>query len=161
MSLENLLQRAARAYHRFFGTVRLQEMEKLCLEAWQASLNHDERSILADQLARVALVQRQAKGAKVCFYFEGDANSRRAGQPSERMFENRAPDQHVADVILVVQAAASGQALRVKIMVHRGRLFSLEFPKRPDRYLEQHGMKGSPLRVREVIKTGSLGGQTA
>jgi hypothetical protein len=60
------------------------------------------------------------------------------------------PDLHVATVALAVDDGPIDQALRAKLFLHRGRFFSIEFPKRPDRLVQQRGVQLKELRAVEV-----------
>ena len=118
--------------------------EKMCLDAWREVLRADARAILDEQLASVRLVQRQAEGAKLCFFYPEHATSRH--------FPCTAPDLHAATVVLADMARKDDpvKQMRVKIYLHRGRFFSIEFPKRPSRYAEQHGLSIQALEVLTV-----------
>ncbi len=125
-----------------FNRTTLLAFEQLCFDAWRSSLVDDAREILDKQLTTVRLIQRQAGGAKVCFYY-------RNGEPSVSLQPDR-PDLHAATVVLKKQAGTTEQTMRVKVFVHRGRFFSLEFPKRPERYAQQHGIDLKELIIAHV-----------
>lgn len=118
--------------------------EKMCLDAWRERLHDDARSILDEQLRGVRLIQRQAEGAKLCFYYPEGSTSRR--------FSSMDADLHVATVVLADLAHKDDplKRLRAKIFLHRGRFFSIEFPKRPNRYAEQHLLSVEALDVLTV-----------
>jgi hypothetical protein len=116
---------------------KLNVLDQMCLDSWRRTLPPDMDALLAHQLTHVRLIQHQAGGGKVCFYYRDD---------DEKLFPNRRPDLHVATVTLGVRGSTElGAKMRVRVFVHRGRLFSLEYPKRPDRYLEQHHISPSLL----------------
>jgi hypothetical protein len=125
-----------------FNRSTLLPHDQLCLDSWRASLSAAAREILDKQLAVIRLIQRQAGGAKVCFYYRDDA-------PCPLLHPDR-PDLHAATVVLQKPRGSEAQTMRVKIYVHRGRFFSLEFPKRPDRYALQHEMTLQELQVARV-----------
>ncbi len=125
-----------------FNRSTLLPHEQMCLDSWRASLPEAAREILDKQLAVVRLVQRQAGGAKVCFYYRDDA-------PLALLHPDR-PDLHAATVVLQKPGGSEAQTMRVKVYVHRGRFFSLEFPKRPERYVQQHEMTLQELQVARV-----------
>jgi len=141
--IEVLFDKLAKLHFRLFGSKRLKPNEQLCLDAWRASLPENSRSVLEAQLKSAYLVQRQAGGAKVCFFYPDNVLA--------PLFKNQEPNHHVATVVLRATENSEKQRMAVKIFVHRGRFFSIEFPKRPERYLEQHGMKGMPLQVADVV----------
>lgn len=116
--------------------------EQLCFDSWRASLSEAARGILDKQFAAVRLIQRQAGGAKVCFYYRDDA--------ALSLLHPDRPDLHAATVILQKPGGSETQVMRVKVYVHRGRFFSLEFPKRPERYVLQHEMTLQQLQVARV-----------
>lgn len=137
--MERLLSLLASIHNRLFGNKRLLPHEQLCLDSWRDELTDQARGILDAQLASAQFIQRQAGGAKVCFFWrKGDAPP---------LFGHTAPDLQVATVIL---KASNGMQMAAKIFTHRGRFFSIEFSKRPRRYMEQHGMAGLPLQLEEV-----------
>jgi hypothetical protein len=125
-----------------FNRTTLLPHEQLCLDGWRASLPEAAREILDKQLAAVRLVQRQAGGAKVCFYYRNDVPF--------PLFSADQPDLLAAVVVLQKPQGTEAQTMRVKVYVHRGRFFSLEFPKRPERYVVQHGMALQELQVARV-----------
>ncbi len=125
-----------------FNRSTLLPHEQLCFDSWRASLSEAARAILDKQLAAVRLIQRQAGGAKVCFYYRDDVQC--------PLLHPDAPDLHAATVVLQKPGGSETQAMRVKVYVHRGRFFSLEFPKRPERYALQHEMILHELQVARV-----------
>ncbi len=66
------------------------------------------------------------------------------------LFENVQPDLHVATILLRADGGSKDQTMRVKIFVHRGKFFSIEFPKRPERYMQLHHMQTDKLQVAAV-----------
>jgi hypothetical protein len=145
---ESLLDRIAAAATRLVSSKRLRAYERLVVDAWRASLRPDARVLLDKQLEAVRFVQRQAGDAKVVFYYDSKANT-----PE---FRNLNPDLHVATVVLRPADGGKGQFLKVKIFLHRGRFFSLEFPKRPSRYLHLHNVKMETLHIDRVDEVVSL-----
>ena len=126
-----------------FGSTRLLPLEELCFTAWRQTLPEDTRAILEGQLEQAAYIERQAGGAKAIFRYP-------SGKP-DTLFANTAPDQVAAKVILGASVDARPEhTFGVKLFVHRGRLFSIEFPRRPDRLLEKHGLTESELHVIRV-----------
>ena len=145
---ESLLGRLAAAAARLVSSKRLRGHERLVLDAWRGSLRPDARLVLDKQLEAVRFVQRQAGDAKVVFYYDGKADI-----PE---FQNLNPDLHIATVVLRPADGAKEQFLKVKVFIHRGRFFSLEFPKRPSRYLQLHHMKMETLHIDRIEDAGSL-----
>lgn len=143
--IEEFLKKIASLHHVVFGGRELRSHEQICLEAWRATLPEDGRRVLDAQLAAVRLIQHQAGGAKVCFYYKDGVKV--------PLFSVDQPDVHVATVVLrSVDDAGESPTMRVKLFVHRGRFFSIEFPKRPERYMQQHGMRSEALQVAAVEK---------
>jgi hypothetical protein len=136
-----LLRVLGRLYYRLFGNKRLTSIERLTLDAWRGELSARTKEILDAQLQAAVFAQRQAGGLKICFYYPDLG----AGP----VFRDQRPDLHVATVILT-DAQAPGSEMKVKVFLHRGRVFSLEFPKRPWRYLELHEMHSETLRAERV-----------
>lgn len=136
------------AVSRIFGSNTLLPYEQLCMDAWRASLPEPASAILDVQLSMVNQVQRQAGGAKICFYY--------TEVEKVPTFSANAPDLHVAFVVIRSPNGIAAQQMRVKIFLHRGRFFSIEFPKRPDRYFRQHQMDPHQLEVDHVEHTHSI-----
>jgi hypothetical protein len=142
MSMASIVKTVLDLYHRAFPETQLLNHEQLCLDAWENTLSSNARDILGLQLATSYYVQRQAMGAKVCFYYPDGKEM--------PLFANRDPDVHAATVTLRTDDGSNLQRMPVKIFVHRGRFFSIEFPKRPKRFLGQHSMNNRPLEVDKV-----------
>lgn len=149
--MDQIIRLIAKFYQDIFGKRELLPIEKLCLDAWRQSLSGEVKNIIDKQLSHLKSIQRQAGGAKVCFYFN------EGGQFPH--FSRVDPNLHVATVTLE-DGVESSSSMEVRIFVHRGRLFSVEFPKRPQRYLEQHMMSDSMLRVGSVSLKCDLRGVT-
>jgi len=139
MMSRSILNWVAHSWNRLFTGKKLLPYERLVLDAWRASLPEEGQRILDAQLEAVSFVQHQAGGAKVCFYY-------REGH-SMPLFKLDRPDLHAATVLLRAERA---ETLRAKIFLHRGRFFSIEFPKRPNRYMQQHYMQERALQVTSV-----------
>ncbi len=138
--IESILNRVAQLWNRFFASKELLPYERLVLDAWRASISEDSRHVLDAQLDAAQLVQHQAAGAKVCLYY-------REGRDMP-LFQNAEPDLHAATVLL--RSPDGLETLRAKIFLHKGRFFSIEFPKRPERYMQQHHMQVQALQVAGV-----------
>lgn len=129
-------------YDRIRGHATLLPYEKTCLDAWRDSLSSNSKRILDAQLAAARLTQRQAEGAKLCFYYPADGGV--------QLFSNIDPDLHVATVTLAEDGQSDSKEMKVKVFVHRGKFFSLEFPKRPARFAEQHHLNLAKLMVKRL-----------
>lgn len=136
--MTSLLIMLSRLWYRLFGSRTLRAYEQSCIDIWRQSLSEESRNVLDAQLKQPHFVQRQAADAKVCFFW--------FNKPSAPVFKNASPDLHAA-TILLKSKDTDAEALRAKIFVHRGRFFSLEFPKRPRRYDELHQMNPTTLRA--------------
>ena len=143
---KSILNGVAHVWNRLFASKKLLSHERLVLDAWRASLSDEGRRILDAQLDAVALVQHRAAGAKVCFYYRKDHDV--------ALFQPYQPNLHAATVLL--RSDGLSETMRVKIFVHRGQFFSMEFPKRPDRYMQQHHMQAQTLLVASVEKHISI-----
>jgi len=133
------------------GLEDLLPYESACLEAFRGVLSESEKAILDQQIKAADVIQRQAGGAKLVFFFDAK------GSNEIPLFANQAADLHAADVFLASAEQGSGHKMRAKVFLHRGRFFSIEFPKRPRRYMEQHAMGPERLRVVEVKKLAQIG----
>jgi hypothetical protein len=146
--IQSAFQKIADLHHAVFGKEKLFTHEEMCFSAWQESLRDSAKIKLDAQMKAVRVIQHQAAGAKVCFYY--------ADKGDTPLFEPSGPDMHVATVSLAAGDRAAQPSLRAKIFVHQGRFFSIEFAKRPARYIEQHGMNQAELKVLDVMTVVSL-----
>ncbi|WP_018079193.1 hypothetical protein [Thiobacillus denitrificans] len=144
--IEFVLNRIAQVWNSLFANKKLLPYERLVLDGWRASIPEKSRLILDTQLDAARFVQRQAAGAKVCFYFRKSLDV--------PLFQATDPDLHVATVLL--QSPDGFKTLQAKVFLHKGRLFSIEFPKRPERYMQQHHMQAHTLRVAGVEKNSTI-----
>ena len=128
-------------YYRLFGSTKLRSYEKICIDAWEATLSAESKDVFSAQLKQPYFVQRQAGDAKVCFYWHREDRLPR--------FKDAAPDLNVA--IVTLKSKGNEKAtLKAKIFTHRGRFFSIEFPKRPERYAKLQGMDLATLSVASI-----------
>ena len=133
-----------------FGSTQLLPLEQLYFTAWRQTLPENTRVILERQLEQVAYIERQTGGAKAIFRYP-------SGKP-DTLFANTEPDQVAAQIVVgSPDDVRAAHTFHVKLFIHRGRLFSIEFPKRPDRLLEKHGLSESDLRVIRVEPGAALG----
>jgi len=138
--IEAFLRKVASLHHTLFDDRSLLPHEEICLEAWRTSLPDNGKRILDAQLAAVRLVQHQADGATVCFYYKNEENI--------PLFGPEQPDLHAATVILRITGDTNkDEIIRVKVIVDRGLLFSIEFSEWPVCSIHQHGMQSGVLQV--------------
>jgi len=140
--IESILSSVSRFLNRVGASKELRPYERLVLDAWRQTLLPDMQQVLDAQLQGADLIQRQAGDAKVCFYYPKHY--------SAPLFGNKATEAHVATVILADSMDGKEHTMRVKLFLVNGRFFSVEFPKRPTRYMEQHHMDMTKLRVASV-----------
>lgn len=108
----------------YAGSGKLRPHEQAVLDAWRGSLSERGRELLDAQLDGFDLVQRHAGDKLVSFYGPGtDAASR-------VLFPLRARDAAIARVTLRSPQSAR-KPLRATIVIHAGRLHSLEFEAAP------------------------------
>ncbi|MEE7545959.1 hypothetical protein HF319_01895 [Xanthomonas sp. Kuri4-1] len=132
-------------WRKFVGRPKLFVREELCLSAMRGILSISEVEIFDHQIAESDLIQRQAGGARLCF-FSSKLDGRR------KLFKNKLPDQHVANIFLKSRKGAGAKKMRVKVFLHRGYFFSIEFPKCPRRYMRLHGIDENSLYLDKVEK---------
>lgn len=140
--IESILRRLSHFLNRLSSSKQLRPYEEMVLQAWRSTLTEEEQQTLDAQLIAADLMQRQAGDAKVCFYYP---NNR--GVP---IFKNQEPCVHAATVSLVSCDDGEGKPMNVKLFLVNGKFFSIEFPKRPARYMQQHGMRPDALQVAAV-----------
>ena len=147
--MERIFDSLAKLHFRLFGKKDLSPLEQQSVSAWRASLNERERAVLDAQLSAVQMIQRQAGGARLVFYYrdKGDAIP---------LFANRKPDLHAADVFVGQPGAPAERTMRMKVFLNRGSFAAVEYPKRPSRYMELHKMAGDNLQVLRVEQTASV-----
>lgn len=142
----SILKWVAHSWNHLFTGKKLLPDERQVLDAWRASLPEEGQRIFDAQLEAVSFVQHQAGGEKVCFYYREDR-----GMP---LFKPDRPDLHAATVLFRAEGL---ETLRAKIFLHRGRFFSIEFPKRPKLYLQQLHMQNRALQVANVKNHFTIG----
>jgi hypothetical protein len=108
------------------GSVRLRGYEATCLDAWRRTLSPEGREILSRQLARFSMVQRQSADRVLAFYDMDDPAAARWSRADRFPLDGEA--QRVAAVWL---HAADGNRLKCDVVLHQGRLVSLEFARAP------------------------------
>lgn len=137
--MDKMMRKIARIYQSLFGNKTLLPLERLCLNAWAESLPTETRITLDKQLLQLQFVQRQAAGAKVCFFFNSQCRM--------PLFENSEPNLHVATITLKF----GDQPMKVRIFVHRGVLFSIEFAKSPDHFFRKHLIAQPSPHIESVV----------
>ena len=146
--IQSVFQKIADLHQAVFGNEKLLAHEEVCIFAWKESLSDSAKLKLDAQLSAVRVAQHQAAGAKVCFYYADKVNA--------PLFAPVGPDMHVATVSLSTGDRTAQPSLRAKIFVHQGRFFSIEFAKRPARYMAQHRINPEALKVLDVVTVVSL-----
>jgi hypothetical protein len=136
---QSFLAAAQRVLRRLSGVERIAAHEQLILDAWRSFLSPTAQQTLDVQIDSARAIQHQAGGAKVCFYYQ----KRFTGTN----FNEKSLDLHVATVWL---RSSGRDTISGKIFLNEGRFFSIEFLKRPTRYLEQHAMDDKQLTVDRV-----------
>lgn len=121
---------------RVFGPGKLTYIDQIALNAWRDGLRDETKDILDSQIAGVSLIQHQAGGGKVCFYY-----------PSKHrlpLFTHKGEDVRVA----TVQLGVSGAVLfRANIYVFRRLFFSIEYTKRPVSVVRRHRLVDKQIEV--------------
>lgn len=103
--------------------------------------------MLRKQLGKLRLVQEQAEGQKVCFYYRD-----RGHLP---LFSPVIPDMNAATLILKCSADAE-EGLIAQIFVHRGLFFSIEYSEEPEKYALRHGVSVDAFNAESVVILRSL-----
>lgn len=114
----------------FSGTRKLRPYETACVEAWREKLSPESASVLSRQLSRFNLIQRSPDGRLVTFFDTKDKSY--ATWSSEDLFRLRSEEISAARVWL--RSAEHHQSeIKADVVLHRGRLSSIEFNKAPQR----------------------------
>ena len=133
--------------HRLFDDTEFTGLEKTAVLAWRERLTDRQKEILDQQLHILNLVQKGAGGAKVAAYYSGKSSIPRFENTAQWGQEN---GTHAATVEFSDLTSPDHTPLRVKIFLHEGRIFSVEYPKSPKRFVQKHGLDVDNLRVSKV-----------
>ena len=113
----------------FSGTRELLPYETTCVEAWRENLSTQGVAVLSRQLSRFNLIQRSPDGRLVTFFDTKDKIY--ATWSSEDLFPLRS-DEITAARVWLRSAEGRGQPeIKADVVLHRGRLSSIEFNKTP------------------------------
>jgi hypothetical protein len=115
------------------GTRRLRPYEQECLAIWQNGLSADGKRILQSQLARFDLVQRLSKDKIVTLYSAEDPGFR--NWPTDALFPMRDDEVCVARILFHPQTPERETELKADVVLHKGRLSSVEFSRPPAKSL--------------------------
>ncbi len=120
------------------GTRSLRSHEQAVLDAFKNKLSGAAIAVLNRQLARLNLVQRSPDGRLVSFFDTSDRTA--AAWSVEELFPLRLEETRVARIWVKPSNHPPGlPEMKVEIVLHRGRLSSVEFSQSPE-----------PLENREV-----------
>jgi hypothetical protein len=114
------------------------------LQAWRKQLPLAAVEILDKQIERFDLVQRQPGDKLVCFFDVGDPTV--SSWPESLLFPNRA--EELVPVTVKLRRTDGEGELSGDITLHRGRLFSIIFAKRP---LDIFERKTTDVQVAGVV----------
>jgi hypothetical protein len=116
--------------------------EKLVLDSWSGTLKDNVKSVLDSQFKTARHVQRGGGDAKIIFFYPKDVDCRRL------LIDENFKNGLVAKVMLA--AHGTEKTLEVRIYIHKGKLFSIEFPGRPKYYMKKRNMDVNKLYVKDV-----------
>jgi hypothetical protein len=116
------------------GTTHLRPYEQECLSAWERNLTGEAQAILRKQLARFDLIQRNSKDKIVTFYSAADPSFR--NWPADALFPIKDDEICIARATLFGNTGGRRTQIKADIVLHRGRLSSLEFTRSPPVSLE-------------------------
>jgi len=111
----------------FSGTRELRPYETACVEAWREKLSPEGAAVLSRQLSRFNLIQRSPDGRLVTFFDTKDKGY--VTWSSEELFALRSEEVSAARVWL--RSAEHQPEIKADVVLHRGRLSSIEFNKAP------------------------------
>ena len=113
----------------FGGTRELRPYETACVEAWREKLSTEGAAVLSRQLSRFNLIQRTPDGRLVTFFDTKDKSY--VTWSSDDFFPLRS--QEISAVRVWLRSAEDRQQPEIKadVVLHRGRLSSIEFNKAP------------------------------
>lgn len=111
------------------GGSKLRPYEQACVDRWRDNLDSVASGILLRQLSRFNLIQRQAHDRIVAFYCVGDGANK--PWPSEDLFPLGGDEVRVARLKLRAQGVGAVSQVKADIVLHDGRLSSLEFSTLP------------------------------
>jgi len=109
------------------GRSSLRSCEQACIDKWRDHLSMEAARILDRQLDRFNLIQHQAGDRLVVFYCITEPSSQ--AWPDESLFPLRSDEIRVARLKLMVTSRGASNKLSAEIVLHNGRLSSIEFNK--------------------------------
>jgi hypothetical protein len=108
---------------RFGSSAGLRSYERACLLSWRSRLPQEAAILLDRQLQFLTFIQRLSDGKLITFYC-------REGQlPDSVLFPNT--DSESIAAIFHLRIDSSPESIRGRIVLHKGRLSSIEFQKVP------------------------------
>jgi hypothetical protein len=119
------------------GDTELRVYERLCLDCWRRILSDEAKTVLDQQLRLFNLIQRLSEDKLVVFHDVGSDPYR--NWPESALFAFRGEEALAATVLLKPSLQAT--LIRVDVMLHRGRLSSLEFSAPPKERLRSSGIE--------------------
>lgn len=117
---------------------KLRPYERSVLDAWRKNLSSEANTLLSEQLKLLVLCQRQIDERYLCFF--PLLHKPCTGVPEETLFPCRISACVVAVVRLVgFDKLGVKQKFKAEVMLHRGRLDSIQFDQPPRKKL-RHGV---------------------
>ena len=116
------------------GTSKLRTVESACIEAWSGRLSTEGAAVLKRQLSRFDLIQRSPDGRVVTFFDTNEDGH--LTWKNEDLFVLRVEEVSVARVWLGTKEYPQVE-IKVDVVLHRGRLSSLEFNKSPKAFRDR------------------------
>lgn len=111
------------------GTRTLRPHEVYCIDEWKNKLSPAAAKILDRQLQRFNLIQRSSGGTIITFYDLDDRNY--STWTDTDLFVNRSSELTAARIWFYSQPPTQPTRIKADIVLHNGRLSSIEFSKPP------------------------------
>jgi hypothetical protein len=115
------------------GESKLRSYELACLDAWRARLPESAQAIVDQQVQRFSMIQRLSADKLVTLHDLADREY--ATWSAETFFPLRAEEYTAAKLKICLRdtgtADETGEPLSAAIVLHRGRISSIEFNKSP------------------------------
>ena len=130
----------------FGGTSKFYPFEILILESVISAISGEKNLLLKQQLAVINLIQRHGEGREVNLY---QMKSGKAAFDENLRIPDALEERLLARVSL--KLPPKKDELNAEIWMTKGRIFSLEFDKRPKRFFEGTNVNDARPAISEVV----------
>ncbi|HQO21176.1 MAG TPA: hypothetical protein PK747_01285 [Acidobacteriota bacterium] len=144
----SILQALDFLFRAFLPKNRLRPYERKCLEAWSENLEVNIRDLLWKHIDMSLTIQRFSKDKLTCFFPICQAGNK--VDPHLELFEHQGEEILVAIIYLFSQKR-TGTTVRARIVIHKGRLSSIEYDEPPKLHFFVKGNSSVSVHKTEII----------